>query len=429
MRHELFVCLLLAGCGQASQDSGSSSSGKASSAPSQTATTSDQSCKAPYLMGAKYSPGGTVLPHPCEAFDPVTNNPYAVRCVDAMPNFKSGWAGDDFCILPPAPDQGVQVGAHPQGDAYWDEMYAGNYSDYANSKVTAPFEVPPASEVVQNFDTAPVTTRPQNFFRIDLRMRPGSHHIATWYNSSAVNAGWEPLTANPPVGFGVSTTFVNAQSTHADRPSVVDVAPEDQGVAVQFPANASVGIQLHHINPGTSPLLREVWINVWWLPPGRSYTRVSENPLNAPVNYPPNQITDNVNTAVAQGDTRILSLFGHRHAWTTRFSAQIVRANGGTEEIYDSFDWREIPTYQLDSITMNQKPDVATHKDGATSGVTWLHQGDKVQFDCHIDTTDAHAAQLGVSTPTSNLHFTNEAFAGEMCILYLETTGAPLRQQ
>jgi hypothetical protein len=49
-----------------------------------------------------------------------------------------------------------------------------------------------------------------------------------------------------------------------------------------------------------------------------------------------------------------------------------------------------------------------------------------VSFDCHAETTAAEAAKLGVSVPTSNLQFTNEAFGGEMCIFYLETTGAML---
>jgi hypothetical protein len=358
----------------------------------------------------------------------VTNNPYAVRCVDALSNYKSGWAGDEFCILPPPPDKGVQVGAHPQGDSYWDKMYAGDLSGYADPMLTKPFEVAPATELVQNFDTPPVTPQDQNFFRIDLRMRPGSHHIATWYSATAGTVGWEPLVANPSLGFG-NTTFINAQSTHSDRPAAIDLASEDQGLGVPFPANTSVSIQLHHINPDATTVLREVWINVWWLPSGQSFTPVTQNPLNAPIDYPPNQVTDNVNTAVAMGDVRILSIFGHRHAWTSRFSGQILRADGTTEEMYDSFNWREIPTYELDSLTKNPQLDVAKQLDGSISGMTVLHQGDKIQFDCHVDTTATHASELGVDPPTSNLHFSNEAFGGEMCIFYVESTGATLKMQ
>ena len=120
----------------------------------------------------------------------------------------------------------------------------------------------------------------------------------------------------------------------------------------RFGAHASVGFQLHHINPGTAPILREVWINVWWLPDGGTL-RPSGRRGDRAIDYPPNKVFDNTSTAVASGDTRLVSVFGHRHAWTTRFSAQIIRANGATEELYDSFNWLEMPTYQLDSITMN----------------------------------------------------------------------------
>jgi hypothetical protein len=173
-------------------------------------------------------------------------------------------------------------------------------------------------------------------------------------------------------------------------------------------------------------MLRETWINVWWLPDGQMVTPVQVQALNAPINYPPNQVIDNTHTAMASGDTRIVSVFGHRHAWTTRFSASITRADGTSEDLYESFSWLEMPTYQFDSVTTNTAPDVAGPADGALSGLTTLHAGDQVRYTCHAETTAAEAAKLGVPAPKGNLTFGNEAFGAEMCVLYLETTGAPL---
>jgi hypothetical protein len=57
-----------------------------------------------------------------------------------------------------------------------------------------------------------------------------------------------------------------------------------------------------------------------------------------------------------------------------------------------------------------------------------LHKGDKVKFTCHVETTAAEAAKLGVPVPTANLKFDNEAIGAEMCVLYVETTGSGLGQ-
>jgi hypothetical protein len=420
VRPVVLTCLVLAGCGQGSKDPSPSSPPSAENA----ASIADESCLGFTLIGLRYSPGGNTLPHTCKPFDAVTNNPYAIRCIDAMPSYKTPWASDEFCILPPPPDKGFQLGVHPQGAAYWEKMYAGDYSDYSNTALTKPFVVEPDTEVVQTYDVTAPNSQAENYFRVVSRMREGSHHLASWFNASPVAEGWEPV--NPNTGFGAGTSFFNAQSTHSDRPSSIDIAPEDEGLGISFPASASVAIQLHHINATSTPVLREVWINLWVLPGGEAITPVAANPVGAPVDYPPNTIMDNVSSATAMGDTRIVTVFGHRHAWTTRFSAQIIRANGDTEEMYDSFNWLEMPTYNLDDVTTNPRPDAAAHTDGAASGLTVLHAGDKLQFDCHVDTTAAHARELGVPVPTGNLHFANQAFGAEMCILYLETTGPSL---
>jgi hypothetical protein len=420
MRWKIWCFLLVAGCGQAGSSSKPNSSN--SKQPS-VASLADESCPGFTLIGLKYSPGGTVLPHTCKAFDTVTNNPYAVRCVDAMPTYKTKFPGDEFCILPPPPDKGVQVGAHPQGASYWDKMWAGDFSDYSNAELTKPYEMPPETEVVQNYYTTADNEQGHKYFRIDTRMRPGSHHLVSWFPRTPAPDGWAPLSDQSLLA---GTPFYNVQSTRSDRPSAIEIAPEDKGLGMAFPAKTPVTLQLHHINAGNGPMLRETWINVWWLPDGETVTPVQVQALNAPINYPPNQVIDNTHTAMASGDTRIVSVFGHRHAWTTRFSASITRADGTSEDLYESFSWLEMPTYQFDSVTTNPAPDVARPADGALSGLTTLHAGDQVSYTCHAETTAAEAAKLGVPAPAGDLTFGNESFGAEMCVLYLETTGAPL---
>ena len=59
-------------------------------------------------------------------------------------------------------------------------MYAGDYSDYSNTTLTEPFVVKPSTEVVQNYDVTAPNPQAQSYFRVDSRMRGGSHHIASW---------------------------------------------------------------------------------------------------------------------------------------------------------------------------------------------------------------------------------------------------------
>jgi hypothetical protein len=312
---------------------------------------------------------------------------------------------------------------------YWDKMWARDFSGYSDPGLTGPYELAADSEVVQNFNANVGNAQAHNYFRIDSRMRQGSHHLASWFNSSPAADGWQPLSDMTLGGVGTSTTFYDVQREFSDRPSAIDIATEDQGLGLPFVANASIGLQLHHINAGSRPILRELWINVWWLPDGESITPVQFSPIGAPINYPPNQVIDNTASATATGDTRVISIFGHRHAWTTRFSAQVIRATGETQDAYESFNWLEMPTYDLESASTNPAPDPAIGVDGAMSGDLILHAGDRISFTCHVDTTAAAAAKLGVAVPSSNLREANEAFGAEMCILNLETAGPSLTAQ
>jgi hypothetical protein len=161
MRCAMGFLLVLVGCGQAASTPNPGSTG--STGPT-LSTLADESCPGFALVGLKYSPGGNVLPHTCKPFDPVTNNPYAVRCVDTIPGYKTPFPGDEFCILPPSPDKGVQVGTHPQGAIYWDKMWAGDFADYSNREITKPYEMASGTEVVQTYYTTATNAKANNYF-------------------------------------------------------------------------------------------------------------------------------------------------------------------------------------------------------------------------------------------------------------------------
>jgi hypothetical protein len=126
---------------------------------------------------------------------------------------------------------------------------------------------------------------------------------------------------------------------------------------------------------------------------------------------------------------RLVTVFGHRHAWTTNFSAWVEKPGGELEIIYQSYDWFDEPTYRYDSMTMNPVPAPAARTDGAASGIRMLNANEKFHFNCHIENTDERASAVGADPPSMSmrtLRFANQAFTAEMCILFGSTAATRL---
>jgi hypothetical protein len=358
-----------------------------------------------------------------------------------MPGFKTAFPGDEYCILPPPPDQGVQVGYHPQGKDYWPQMWAGDYSGYANP--SSDWALTPGTEVTQNYRSIAENADAHDYYRTYYRMRVGSHHaiITANDNTTPIPEGWVPLTsssaeASPPLfdqSQGKLLAVLGGQQRPDDgSPATLDKPPEDSGYYLSWPAAPAVVFNLHYINAGSTPVLREGWVNLWW----ESDARVLESwYLGMPPSEPKDLAVDPGSTldfhaswTIPSGNpVRLVSVFGHRHFWTTNFTSWIEPAGGGALQIvYQSFDWSNMPSYRYDSLIQNPTPNAGRHTDGATSGTILLQPGDKLHFNCHIEYTDARAATNGSApTPESNgtLHFKNEAFKAEMCIQFGITTG------
>src|SRR4051812_35441764 len=119
------------------------------------------SCRGFEVQGLKFSPGGDTLPNTCAPFDNLRNNPYAIRCVDADASYHTEYPGDEFCVLPPPADKGTQVHVGP--------------ADYQN--VAASFLMQPGEEKVEYYYVNAGTTEEHYYYRTNLRMRAGSHHM------------------------------------------------------------------------------------------------------------------------------------------------------------------------------------------------------------------------------------------------------------
>jgi hypothetical protein len=210
----------------------------------------------------------------------------------------------------------------------------------------------------------------------------------------------------------------------------VNIPVEDEGLYRSVNANIGVQYNMHHFNSTDKQILKEAWQNLWW-------TENAKTPVNQINGLPlvqaigtfanPGEIVDMHYASTIPAPTRILGLFGHRHAWTTNFSAWVEK--GGKEEIiYQSFDWFDEPTFQYNSEVKNPTPNPTARADGAFTGVLNLAAGDKLHFNCHIEYTDQRAMEENSPvTPAANgpLRFANQAFNAEMCILFGASVGDP----
>jgi hypothetical protein len=384
------------------------------------------SCRGFSFENLMYSPGGNVLPNTCMPYHPTTNNPYAVRCVDAWPWYKTKFPGDNFCILPPPPDKGVQYGVHPQGKKWFEAMMKQDLSGYDN--LADAWVMKDGEEEQANYATSADTTKENNYYRSYARMRPGSHHMIV---SVQANAGtpeaWGPATMTGLTG---GTSLPGAQRPDENTPKSLDKPMEDDGLFEKLPANPQIVFNMHHFNASGETILKEAWTNLWWESDARTEVHgilgleISQVITLA---VPPGTTTDLHYSWNITQPIRLVDVFGHRHAWTSNFSAWVDDGNK-QEIVYQSFNWLDEPTYRYDSMTMNPVPAPENATDGATSGVRMLMPGQKLHFNCHIEYTDARAKSEGAPMPSEigTLRFANEAFTAEMCILFGSTAAVQL---
>ena len=395
-------------------------------------------CQAYPLMGMKYSPGGDVPPNKCAKFHPTFNNQYAVRCIDAIPGYDTGFPGDEYCILPPPPDKGVQVGFWPHGDvdAYWAKMWAGDFSDY--KKASGDWVLPVGGEVTENYRGRSKNPEEHKYYRTYFRMRTGSHHnIITMHMDDGGADRWLPGEELPGLFGGSAGSVIGVlggqQRPDDSTPVTLEKPAEDKGLYLKWPVKPVLTFNLHHFNTTDKTVLREGWSNIWWEEDATQlvswYMGLAFDQVLL-LSVGPGQTQDLHYFWTVPGDVRLLRVFGHRHAWTSNFSSWVKRKETGMDELlYQSFDWQDMPTYRYDSAVKNPPLSTDMRQDGAVSGVVNLKAGDELHFNCHIEYTDKRAVAVDApKTPSQQgtLRFANQAFEGEMCIQFGNVTGGGL---
>jgi hypothetical protein len=298
----------------------------------------------------------------------------------------SGYPGDSMCLPPPSPAEGFQLHYGPP--------------DYTSASNRQPFLLPPDQESVDCYFEKTPNTEDRYVGAFDFSMRPGSHHLL-------VN-----LTQPEPDGFALCGLTDNATAGlgGSQTPTVdsrTNPAPENVGLAMKVPANAQAVINFHVIDTGIAPLLREAWLNYYYIDASEVKGLLGGVGLTGGIGFQIQPGTHASYTYSCSPDrpVRVLSLASHMHEHALRMTAWKV-TNGQATLVYQSFDWAQPPSYRYDSVTTNPTTDLATSTPGAISGPLVITPSDAIQWQCEID-----------NTGSTVLTFRNEALTGEMCLL------------
>ncbi|HVU03598.1 MAG TPA: hypothetical protein VHE30_17690 [Polyangiaceae bacterium] len=326
-------------------------------------------------------------------------DPAAVPC-----DLHTTWDGDELCIEAPPADQGFQVHVGP--------------TNYDDPDEVAKYVIQAGDETNGYYYLKSANDSDVFFYKRNYRMRPGSHHLIVSEASADHPDGWNTPAAggaptSPIGGIDVGRRLGGTQNDVKDNPIGGVLPPENVGIGMPLTAHAQLSVNLHHNNVTDHPILREAWVNFWYVPKEEVTQEAKEmfavGGFLMSIN--PGEHTTLHYTCDVTEDGRILTAYGHRHAHNVRFDAWRTR-NGAKESIYEGFDWAEPMVLEYSSVVTNPPPDLATRTEGGWSGILDLEKGDVVEWECEVNNDSANT-----------LHFTNETVNGEMCILVGDTVG------
>jgi hypothetical protein len=245
----------------------------------------------------------------------------------------------------------------------------------------------------------------------ELSGRPGTHHIINTTLSSDLQEGFG--TCVNFAGDGTSMGSLGGASRSYMPP--VPVAPENAHLGIPLAAHTQVQHDMHYFNVTDKPILREFWMNVYYVDPKQVTERPNQIAGLGGFGWNQNPIQPGTHDVFKyecpiDKDGRIIQLLGHTHAHGIRETAHIRNAKGDRQEVFEQYNYLEPQIFNYDSLTKN--PAFSDSAPGAASGMLAVAAGDTLEWECEVN-----------NDSTTALRYVNEVHTGEMCNIWGASVG------
>jgi hypothetical protein len=229
-----------------------------------------------------------------------------------------------------------------------------------------PFEVPPQQEKEFLYYVPPLTTEDMFIERVQISMRPGSHHFIMYtFNNIPEFYLPEPYTIRDlHDGYGnyyqenILAMLFHKFVTGTQWPALDYHFPP--GVALRIPPDFGFDLNSHYPNYTDEVIIGEVFTNIHTIPLS-DVEHVAEILMlnNTDFSLPPNAVTTlertymynevlDVSGLNPEADLiYIFQLFSHAHEHMLRFDIELVDATGESELIYSALDWEHPPILEI----------------------------------------------------------------------------------
>ena len=199
--------------------------------------------------------------------------------------------------------------------------------------------------------------------RVDMAMRPGSHHLILYDLSDDIP---EILVPDPQVFRDIRDTNGNYIPSTLMITSHLNFVTGTQcplmtyhytpGVALRLPAGTGFDINAHYVNRSSQIIQGEIYANLHTVDSSQ-VEHVAERLFmnNLDINLPPQTSTTLTKTFVVDERVQIFQLFSHAHEHMTDFRVFIDGGPRDGELVYIAYDWEHPPILELNPMLTLEK--------------------------------------------------------------------------